>query len=363
VAGIRAQTVKPAKIWAFANDPSPELAAALAAAGLDRVVTSSENTYFHARLALAMTAATEYVAVFDDDTIPGANWLANCLETMARTPGILGTAGVVLGEAGYGRRTMHGWQRPCDATVEVDLVGQAWFLRTTWIHYLFAAPAVTGTNGEDIELAARAFRMAGIRSFCPPHPAGGAFVELSCLEPAPRKRGVGQKCELSIGASKVCVEELQEAGEAEQTSQHRERREAHHGVPFIRFTDSVGNAQLNGSVPAADATPTNKVNFALYGTAQVGPDLRSHGGIEDGLVRARVEQTVTQTRSHGASDAHRQERPRYDGRAAQSRDRAPHGARRVSDDHDSARSSGMNQPLQATSSGTAMRLTRSSAGS
>jgi GT2 family glycosyltransferase len=171
VAAIRAQTVKLAAIWAFANDPQPDMLSALAAARLDRVVTSSENTFFHARFALAMTARTEYVVVVDDDTISGPNWFVNCLETEARTPGILGTAGIVLHGPGYGQRTMHGWQRPSDETVEVDLVGQAWFLRTEWVRYLFAAPAVTGTNGEDIELSARAFRLAGIRSYCPPHPA------------------------------------------------------------------------------------------------------------------------------------------------------------------------------------------------
>jgi GT2 family glycosyltransferase len=71
----------------------------------------------------------------------------------------------------YAKRTMHGWQRPNDESVEVDLVGQAWFLRTEWLKYLFADRSVTGTNGEDIELAARAWRLEGIRSFCPPHPS------------------------------------------------------------------------------------------------------------------------------------------------------------------------------------------------
>jgi hypothetical protein len=172
VAALRAQTVRPDRIWAWANDPTPEVTAALAGAGLDRIVTSSENTYFHGRFALALLVPTEYVAIFDDDSIPGPEWFDNCLATMARTAGILGTAGVLLRGPSYAQRSMHGWQRPNDQAIEVDLVGQAWFLRTEWVRYLFAAPVVTGTNGEDIELAARAWRMAGIRSFCPPHPPG-----------------------------------------------------------------------------------------------------------------------------------------------------------------------------------------------
>jgi hypothetical protein len=197
---IRKQSVPPNAVWCWANDPDGKMKCLIAAAGLDRVVTSSNNAYFHGRFALALLAPTDFVALFDDDTIPGQSWFANCLETMQQTPGILGTAGVVLhGEpargkgdgyvlperpagccaqnepvpvsADYARRTMHGWQRPSDETVEVDLVGQAWLLRTEWVKYLFSCPPVTGTNGEDIELAARAWRLAGIRSYCPPHPA------------------------------------------------------------------------------------------------------------------------------------------------------------------------------------------------
>ncbi|HVX12035.1 MAG TPA: glycosyltransferase [Pirellulales bacterium] len=167
---VRKQSVPAAVIWAWANEPNARMKSVLAETKLDRVVTSTENAFFHGRFALALLARTEFVAVFDDDSIPGENWLANCLETMSRTPGILGTAGVVLHDRGYANRTMHGWQRPSAETVEVDLVGQAWFLRTEWVKHLFSGPPVTGTNGEDIELAARAWRLVGIRSFCPPHP-------------------------------------------------------------------------------------------------------------------------------------------------------------------------------------------------
>ena len=119
---------------------------------------------------MALLANTEYVAVFDDDTIPGENWLRNCLETMEISPGILGTAGVRLQSSNYGERSMHGWQTPENKIREVDLVGQAWFLRTEWLRHLFAEPPILGTNGEDIEFAARCWRFAGIRSFCPAHP-------------------------------------------------------------------------------------------------------------------------------------------------------------------------------------------------
>jgi len=170
IEAVRGQSVPPSLVWAWANDPSEELSSRLRLAGLDRVVASSQNAYFHGRFALALLAPTEFVALFDDDSIPGCDWFKSCLEAMARTPGILGTAGLVLHGPSYAHRTMYGWQRPNDEAVEVDLVGQTWFLRTEWVRYLFADRPITLTNGEDIELAARAWRMARIRSYCPPHP-------------------------------------------------------------------------------------------------------------------------------------------------------------------------------------------------
>jgi GT2 family glycosyltransferase len=101
VSAIRGQTVSPAAIWAWANEPGEEMHNLLAKAKLDRVVTSSDNARFHGRFALALLAPTEFVAIFDDDSIPGNEWFANCLKTMDETPCILGTAGVVLhGEDG-----------------------------------------------------------------------------------------------------------------------------------------------------------------------------------------------------------------------------------------------------------------------
>jgi GT2 family glycosyltransferase len=147
VRAVRAQSEPPREVWAWANDPTPVVLAALEAARLDRAVTSSRNDYVHARFALALTARTEFVAVFDDDTVPGRRWLENCLATFREHPGILGSAGVRVHGGDYRRRTVHGWHDPAEEAVEVDLVGHAWFLRTEWVHYLFTAPAVTGTNG------------------------------------------------------------------------------------------------------------------------------------------------------------------------------------------------------------------------
>src|SRR5487761_789304 len=101
VHSLRAPTVRAAALWGWANEPNEKMKAVLAEVKLDRIVTSSDNARFHGRFALALLARTEYVAIFDDDSLPGPKWFENCLTTMSDTPGILGTAGIVLGGPGY----------------------------------------------------------------------------------------------------------------------------------------------------------------------------------------------------------------------------------------------------------------------
>src|SRR5207245_4619190 len=120
---IRSQTVQPRAVWIWANDPDPAVGEAVAALAVDRVVVCRPNAFFHARFALGLTALTEYVALFDDDSIPGARWFENCLATMNTHPGILGSAGVCLSGPSYQSRIVCGWHAPVDEVVEVDLVG------------------------------------------------------------------------------------------------------------------------------------------------------------------------------------------------------------------------------------------------
>ena len=51
---LRAQSVPPAKIWAWANEPDELVRSALDAARFDRVVTCSDNGFFHGRFALSI---------------------------------------------------------------------------------------------------------------------------------------------------------------------------------------------------------------------------------------------------------------------------------------------------------------------
>lgn len=61
-----------------------------------KIAKCNFNSKFHGRFAMALLAQTTYVAIFDDDTIPGKRWFENCLATMKTHEGILGTLGIIL---------------------------------------------------------------------------------------------------------------------------------------------------------------------------------------------------------------------------------------------------------------------------
>ncbi len=118
----------------------------------------------------------KYVAIFDDDTIPGSKWLENCLKNIQVNLGVYGTNGVLLAPnskypfVGF---TNVGWHNPNEKVYEVDLLGHAWFLETKWLDFMFedynSEIKEYKYVGEDMYLSYKCLEH-GIKSYVPPHP-------------------------------------------------------------------------------------------------------------------------------------------------------------------------------------------------
>ena len=167
---IRCQTRQPAQIWLWVNDHEDNRGYDYSNLGLDRVFNNDYNWKFYGRFAAALLADTEYVAIFDDDTVPGPKWFENCLETMQEKEGILGSAGVLLNDKAYVNHERCGWPTQNRETTEVDLVGHAWFFKREWLQYLWREKPPTWDNAEDIQFSYAAQKYGGIKTYCPPHP-------------------------------------------------------------------------------------------------------------------------------------------------------------------------------------------------
>ena len=96
-----------------------------------KIVSYSTNMGVWARFSAALLSKNKYVCVFDDDTIPGFKWFENCINTLKKVDGLLGTVGVKFnkGALDYNYSERVGWPNPNDEIEEVDIVGHSWFFK------------------------------------------------------------------------------------------------------------------------------------------------------------------------------------------------------------------------------------------
>ena len=134
----------------------------------------NKNLGVWARFAFALNAKTEYICVFDDDTIPGSRWLENCYDTIQKYDGLLGTIGVkFLDPNNYVNNVRVGWDRPNKNVEVVDIVGHSWFfkredLATFWreLPDINHSPLV----GEDMHFSYTLQKYTNKKTYVPPHP-------------------------------------------------------------------------------------------------------------------------------------------------------------------------------------------------
>lgn len=165
------QTVKPKDIMLWQNNTD----------GFDinltnTLITAScnNNLGVWARFAYALNAKTEYICIFDDDTIPGSKWFENCLNTMKTHEGLLGSIGLIYeSDKSYFPHIRHGWAAPNENIVKVDIVGHAWFFKREWLSTFWRElpnPIYT-IVGEDMHFSYMLQKYLNINTYVPAHPA------------------------------------------------------------------------------------------------------------------------------------------------------------------------------------------------
>ena len=177
---LRNQTVPPDEILLWYNNPGEtEINYDIGT----EIPTAYCNYNFGvwARFYFAMNARNPYVCVFDDDTIPGTQWLENCMTTMNLHNGLLGTVGLLYSpplpptqSSYYEPYNRYGWVAGGnnETTVQVDLVGHSWFFRKEWLSFMTRElpDPKYNTCGEDMHFSYMLQKYAGINTYVPPHP-------------------------------------------------------------------------------------------------------------------------------------------------------------------------------------------------
>jgi len=170
IEAISNQTIKPKEIMLWQNNTE----------GFDynlvntlTTASCNKNMGVWARFAFALNAKTEYVCIFDDDTIPGPLWFENCLQTMKTHQGLLGTIGLIYKNTNnYHPNIRVGWDKPNANTIQVDIVGHAWFFKKEWLSTYWRELPPNGFEnvGEDMHFSYTLQKYLGLKTYVPPHP-------------------------------------------------------------------------------------------------------------------------------------------------------------------------------------------------
>ena len=134
-----------------------------------QIVQHNRNQGVYSRFAGAFLLQSEYIMVFDDDTIPGKLWAENCYTTFQKTGvSILGARGIrVLPDC---RHTAFGNENNTTELTEVDFVGHCWVYPRSLAHLLFNETSPNLMNGEDMHLSAASQIHGNIKTYVPPQP-------------------------------------------------------------------------------------------------------------------------------------------------------------------------------------------------
>lgn len=136
-------------------------------------VDCSKNLGVWSRFIMALNSNTEYICLFDDDTIPGPQWLESCIGYIKKYDGLLGTIGVIFKPGKYYvTKNRVGWAEPNETIEEVDIVGHSWFIRRENLIKLMSELPNTEEFykwGEDIYLSYMLQKHLHLKTYVPPH--------------------------------------------------------------------------------------------------------------------------------------------------------------------------------------------------
>jgi len=173
VEALLAQTIPPAEILYWQNRPPEGVDYDKSTVSSLSHCISSHNWGVWARFAYALNARSDYICVFDEDTIPGKAWIQNCIETYTSHPGLLGTLGLKF-HPDYTLYERFGWDGNNNEVIQVDIVGHSWFFARDLLSVFWRELPPPDWNlrvGEDTHFSAMLQKYTKYKTWVPPHPA------------------------------------------------------------------------------------------------------------------------------------------------------------------------------------------------
>jgi len=129
----------------------------------------NQNLKYHGRFYYALNADTEYVFIVDDDIFPGNLYMQNCIDTLKRENAVVCGYGVTLDKSGYKKTAIHGWRKPQNKIVHVDMGGHSWFMRRDTLKYIAFEQPLTYDTGEDLHFSYVCQKYGNLKTVVAPH--------------------------------------------------------------------------------------------------------------------------------------------------------------------------------------------------
>jgi hypothetical protein len=137
------------------------------------ISVNNANYGVWSRFAFALNSQTDYICIFDDDTIPNQNWFKNCINCIENhSNGLYGTIGVNFFDLDYVRYERFGWANPNNSIIRTDIVGHAWFFHRDLLSAFWreVSPPLSNLCGEDMHFSYSIQKYLGLNTYVPPHP-------------------------------------------------------------------------------------------------------------------------------------------------------------------------------------------------
>ena len=166
------QSIKPQEIFIWKNDPENDTKFNFQ--DINACISVNNANYgVWSRFAFALNTTSDYIFVFDDDTIPGENWVKNCIDCIEnQNNGLYGTIGVNFLDLDYNNYERHGWANPNQETKQVDIVGHSWFFHRDLLSAFWreTQPPLSRMCGEDMHFSYSIQKYLNLNTYVPPHP-------------------------------------------------------------------------------------------------------------------------------------------------------------------------------------------------
>jgi GT2 family glycosyltransferase len=181
---IKKQTIDVNEIMIWKNHPEDNTLFDFSEINDSVISVNNANYGVWARFAFALNSNSEYICIFDDDTIPGINWFKNCIENIEKQNGLYGSIGVIFNDLNYSSYIRHGWANPNDEVKQVDIVGHAWFFHRDLLSAFWRESTIPISHlcGEDMHFSYAIQKYLGLNTYVPPHPESDNTLWGSCKD-------------------------------------------------------------------------------------------------------------------------------------------------------------------------------------